>query len=111
MTNNDNILDELFRSKLNDFEEVPPSYVWMKIQEKQKAGKRKRMLYAMRLSGIAAALLLAFLLGWQLQEHRNLLKEGPVVAEKEQQENQVPETEPVQRRRPFLHCGSGACHS
>ena len=91
MINKDDILDELFRSKLDDFEQVPPSYVWMKIQEKQNEGKRKRMAYALRMGGIAAALLLAFLLGWQLQEHRDLLKESPVVAEKEQQEDQVRE--------------------
>ncbi len=71
MTNRDNILDELFHSKLDSFEETPPAYVWMKIEERQKAGKRKRRLFIVRVSSIAAAVLLAFLLGWQLQEHRS----------------------------------------
>jgi hypothetical protein len=100
MTNNDNILDELFRSKLNDFEQVPPSYVWMKIQEKQKAGKRKRMLHVLRIGGIAAAVLLAFLLGWQLQEDRHHLTERPVVAEQEQQKDQTPEQEQSEKHEP-----------
>jgi len=91
MTNNDNILDELFRSKLDDFEQVPPSYVWMKIQEKQKAGKKKVLWQSVRAGSIAAALLLAFLLGWQLQEHRNPIEEKPVVAEQKQSENQKPQ--------------------
>lgn len=91
MINKDNILDELFRSKLDDFEQVPPSYVWMKIQERQKAGKKMRIVRTMRMAGIAAALLLAFLLGWQLQEHRNGLPERPVIAQKEQPEGQLPQ--------------------
>lgn len=103
MTKNDNILDELFRSKLNDFEEVPPSYVWMKIQQKQRAGKRKSKLRILRTAGIAAAILLAFLMGWQLQEHRHRLTETPVVAEEEHTGRQAPgktqewEAEPVQK--------------
>jgi Ni/Co efflux regulator RcnB len=100
MTNNDNILDELFRSKLDDFEQDPPSYVWMKIQEKQKAGKRKRMLHAVRMGGIAAAVFLAFLLGWLLQEGRHQLTEKPVVAEQEQQKDQMPEQEQSEKREP-----------
>jgi hypothetical protein len=99
MINKDDILDELFRSKLDDFEQVPPSYVWMKIREKQKEGKRRRTLYAMRIGGIAAAVLLAFLLGWQLQEHRELLKESPVVAERDQPEDQVHEQQQPKENR------------
>lgn len=99
MINNDHILDELFRSKLDDFEQVPPSYVWVKIQEKRKEGQRKRILYALRMGGVAAALILAFLLGWQLQEHGNLLKNNPVVVQKEQQENQVPGQTQLQEGR------------
>lgn len=103
MIKNDNILDELFRSKLDDFEQVPPSYVWMKIQEKQKAGKKKRKLHAIRIGGIAAAVLLAFLLGWQLQEHRLQLTERPVVAEQEQPENPAPVQAQQEKAEPARH--------
>lgn len=89
MTKNNNILDELFRSKLNDFEQAPPSYVWLKIQEKQKAGKRRAFMHTVRVAGIAAAVLLAFLLGWQLQEQRNT-QEKPVLAEQEPSGSPLP---------------------
>ncbi len=73
MIKNDNILDELFRSKLDGHTQPPPSHVWDKIREKQQAGKRKRMLLYWKVSGIAAAVLLAFLIGWELQDtHRNV---------------------------------------
>ncbi|MDD4190823.1 MAG: outer membrane beta-barrel protein [Mangrovibacterium sp.] len=88
MIRNDQILDELFRSRLDDFEEVPSSDVWMKIREKQKAGQRRRVRGILRTAGIAAAVLLAFLTGWQLREHRQRLPETQVVVAKEEQKGQ-----------------------
>lgn len=63
-----NQLDELFRSKLNDFEQEPPSYVWSRIQEKQEGKKRRLAMLYWKVSGIAAAVLLAFIFGWQLRQ-------------------------------------------
>ena len=63
-----NQLDDMFRSKLDDFEHEPPSYVWSRIQEKQMGDKRRRTFLVWKISGVAAAILLAFLLGWQLHQ-------------------------------------------
>lgn len=68
--NNDNILDELIRSKLEHFEQSPPAYVWDRIHEKQNVQRKKRLFVIIRISGVAAAVLLAFVLGWQLQHNR-----------------------------------------
>ncbi len=67
MKKNNDQLDELFRSKLENFEQEPPSYVWNRIQEQQAGAKRRTILGYLKGVGIAAAVLLAFLLGWQLQ--------------------------------------------
>ena len=65
MIENENILDDLFRSKLADFEQAPSSNVWAQIQQSQSAMKKKRLFFILRLSGVAAVLLLAFVFGWQ----------------------------------------------
>jgi len=98
MTKKDNILEDLFRWKLDDFGQVPPSYVWMRIQEKQQAGKRKRVLHRMRAGGIAAAVLLAFLLGWLFQENWQELPDKPLVAEQEKQDDHVPPAQVQQEK-------------
>ncbi len=71
MIENDNILDDLFRSKLADFEQAPSSNVWEQIQQFQSAKKKKRLFLILRLSGVAAALLLAFVFGWQSYQSNN----------------------------------------
>lgn len=63
-----NQLDELFHSRLKDFEQEPPSYVWSRIQEKQEGKKRRLAILYWKVSGIAAAVLLAFIFGWQLRQ-------------------------------------------
>ncbi len=63
-------MDELFRSKLEGFEQDPPSYVWERIREQQ-AGKRRNVFFLyLKGTGVAAAVLLAFILGWQWQLDR-----------------------------------------
>ena len=54
MKRNEHPLDEFFRSKLMDFEQSPSPYVWDRIQERQSSGKRKRLVFFLRASGIAA---------------------------------------------------------
>ncbi len=68
MIKDNNQLDDLFRSKLNDFEQEPPAYVWSRIQEQQQRKKRRAVYFYLKGAGVAAAVLLAFLLGWQLQQ-------------------------------------------
>lgn len=81
MRKEDNHIDELFRSKLDDVEVRPPAYVWDAILEKQAAAKRKKRALWMNLSGVAAALLLAFLLGWKLQQEGKLPANTEMAAE------------------------------
>ncbi len=72
MIKNDNILDELFRSKLQNYEQEPSPNVWNRIAEKMEMKKRKRVLLFWKSGGIAAAILLAFLLG-RLMEQKELI--------------------------------------
>jgi hypothetical protein len=88
MMKENNQLDELFRSKLGDFEQEPPSYVWGRIREKQMGQKRRQLFVYLKVAGVAAAILLAFLFGWQLQQGQKDL--SPVLTEKTQ-ENQTKE--------------------
>ncbi|PTN08733.1 outer membrane beta-barrel protein [Mangrovibacterium marinum] len=67
MMKEDRQLDDFIRSKLADFELKPPAYLWDDIVAKQAAAKQKKRLFFWRVSAIAASLLIAFMLGWQLQ--------------------------------------------
>ncbi|MCW0482435.1 outer membrane beta-barrel protein [Gaoshiqia sediminis] len=110
MMKSDHQLDELFRSRLENFEQSPPPYVWDRIQELQAAGRKRRLVLILRASGVAAAILLAFLLGWQLQpdQPENVIE--PFVVQQEQGDQPVPklagksievtETSPVQESAP-----------
>lgn len=62
-------LDELFRSRLDNFEQEPPSYIWSRIQEQQARKKRRVLFFYLKGAGVAAAVLLAFLLGWQIKQN------------------------------------------
>ncbi|MGE4586074.1 MAG: hypothetical protein AB7D05_01895, partial [Mangrovibacterium sp.] len=74
---NDNQLDELFRSKLAEFEQFPPVSVWKGIRERRQAGKRRKMLQTVCSGTAAAVLLVVFLLGWQLRnEHDDLSRDA-----------------------------------
>lgn len=74
---NDKNIDELFRDKLKDFEKVPPAYLFNNVMAGVSAMRRKRRLLYWRISSVAAALLLAFVAGWQISEinsHVNMQK-------------------------------------
>ena len=68
MNKNDQILDDLFRSKLDNLEESPSLEVWERIKEKQIRAKKYGYSRMLRLTGVAAAVLLAFFIGWNLLE-------------------------------------------
>lgn len=50
----------MFQEKFKDFEAVPDAQVWLNIETALKEKKRKAIPFWLRLSGIAAALLLGF---------------------------------------------------
>ncbi|WP_159517891.1 outer membrane beta-barrel protein [Sunxiuqinia indica] len=94
MKKNNDQLDELFRSKLENFEQEPPSYIWSRIQEQQTGAKRRAIFGYLKAAGIAAAVLLAFLLGWQLQHSHET--DVPVLTEQnEAVERSLPKSEEV----------------
>ena len=68
MNKNDQILDELFRSKLDNLEKSPSPDVWERIRERQMKAKRPGIYRILRLGGVAAAFLLAFFIGKNLME-------------------------------------------
>jgi len=61
-------LDELFRDKLLNYEKEPPSYLLDNILSSVSGARRKRKLVYWRVAGVAAALLIAFVAGWQLND-------------------------------------------
>jgi hypothetical protein len=62
----DEILDELFRDKLLNYGQEPPAYLLENILSGVAGARRKKKLIFWRVAGVAAALLLAFVAGWQL---------------------------------------------
>lgn len=62
---NEKNLDDLFREKLLNFEQEPPAYLLEQILDGVAQNRRKKRLIWWRVAGVAAALLLAFVAGWQ----------------------------------------------
>jgi len=61
-------LDDLFRDKLLNYEQEPPTHLLENILAGTTGSHRKRKLVFWRIAGVAAAILLAFLAGWELNE-------------------------------------------
>ena len=76
----DENIDQLFRDKLQDFEQMPPAYLLDRVLSAAAGSKRKKRLIIWRMTGVAAALLIAFVAGWQINE-LNSSKELQRVAE------------------------------
>lgn len=67
----DQNIDELFREKLLNFEQKPPTYLLENILAKAAADRRKKKIILWRVAGVAAGLLLAFIAGWQMNYLNN----------------------------------------
>lgn len=78
----DTNLDELFRDKLLNYEQEPPAYLLENILSGVAGARRKRKLIFWRVVGVAAALLLAFVAGWQLNTGDGLEMNPTVVVSK-----------------------------
>ena len=70
MKENKNI-DELFREKLQNYEQEPPAYLLENIFAGAAVNSKRRRLVFWRISAVAAALLLAFIAGWQFNTNNN----------------------------------------
>jgi len=64
MLTEDNDIDKLFHGALRDYERTPPAAVWTNIDNRLNNRQMGRRILVRRLSGIAAALLLALFAGW-----------------------------------------------
>lgn len=58
--------DSVFREKLGKLEKEPPAFIWDNIQNGLAAQKRKKRILYLRIAGVAAALVIAFFAGMQL---------------------------------------------
>lgn len=58
-------LDGLFREKLINYEQEPPAYILDQVLAGVASAKRRKRVIFWRFAGVAAALLLAFVAGWQ----------------------------------------------
>ncbi len=86
---NTNNIDELYREKLQNFEKDPPSYLLENILASTAVNKKSRKMVSWRIAGVAAALLLAFVAGWQFNSREQLeLKPQTVMTQ-----NPAPKTE------------------
>jgi len=77
----DKNLDELFRDKLLNYEQEPPAYLLENILSGVADTRRKRKLVFWRVAGVAAALVLAFVAGWQLNNRDFQGMKQPVIVE------------------------------
>lgn len=83
-------IDRLFQEKFKDFEATPPEFVWENIQEALQEKKKKRVIPIwMKLSGVAAVLLIGFFIGVSYLNNINP-NDNPVVIESPNTPSQQP---------------------
>jgi hypothetical protein len=87
MIREDKNMDQLFRTKLDGFEKEPPAFVWENIRQELDAEKQKKRVFWYRVAGVAAALMLAFVAGWQINRFFPGKGEMPQMAD---QTNTIP---------------------
>ncbi|HBL75198.1 MAG: hypothetical protein A2W90_05975 [Bacteroidetes bacterium GWF2_42_66] len=68
MMKEDKYIDRIFHDKLTDYEKVPPAFVWDNIEAKLAGEKHRKLFIYWRVAGVAAALLIAFIAGWQFSK-------------------------------------------
>jgi len=99
-------LDELFRDKLLNYEKEPPSYLLENILSSVSGARRRRKLVYWRVAGVAAALLIAFVAGWQLNDsaiqktNQVVTAVRPSTPEKSSEANQVEKIMPANQSAP-----------
>ncbi|TRW22126.1 hypothetical protein FMM05_18230 [Flavobacterium zepuense] len=73
-------IDRLFQEKFKDFEAAPPEFVWENIREELEEKKKKRVIPLwMRLSGVAAILIVGLFLGISYLNNTTPGNDTPVV--------------------------------
>lgn len=92
MLNENKKIDQLFREKLGEFEKAPPMFVWTNIQGQLNAQRMNRRIVLLKTVGIAAAIVLAFLAGWQMTNPTNKVAtpQNSIAIQKESNNNADP---------------------
>ena len=85
----DKNLDELFRDKLLNYEQEPPAYILDNVLAGVAGARGNRKIAFWRIAGVAAALLLAFIAGWQINT-RNGQNVRPAVIVNQQVAPEIP---------------------
>lgn len=93
MTMDDKQLDNLFRSKLEGFEQNPPEWVWDAIQERLAEKRRRKFFVWFRYAGVAALVLLAFFVGNELRTEHPTSPTQLVKDEKRTEQNRTVKTQ------------------
>ena len=92
----DKNIDKLFREKLNEYEQQPPAYLLENILAGAAGARRKRKIVFWRIAGVAAALLLAFVAGWQVNYMNHEVMKQPMVVS----QNSIPQTKEAMKGVP-----------
>lgn len=84
-------IDELFREKLTNYEQEPPVWLLDSILVGTAQTRRKKAIIYWRIAGVAAALLLAFVAGWQFNagNEQNLELQTVVIQKNETEQNNL----------------------
>jgi hypothetical protein len=93
MLNENKNIDQLFQKKLEDYEKTPPMFVWTNIQGMLNTHRKERRIFLLKTVGIAAAVLIAFLAGWQLSNSSDKnMYQNIVASQKQTDQNTHPVT-------------------
>jgi len=94
MANENHHIDELFKEQIKGYREKPPVYAWDKLKEDVYWMRRRKKATAIRWSGAAAAIVIAFITGYYFAIY-NLDQDMTVQNQPEEQSvpaSNVPET-------------------
>ncbi|HAQ19420.1 MAG TPA: hypothetical protein DCR40_09350 [Prolixibacteraceae bacterium] len=107
---NDKNLDELFRDKLLNYEQEPPAYILENVLASVASARRKRKIVFWRIAGVAAALFLAFVAGWQINTRNGQdVNSGIIVGQQTAPEISAevkPEITPAEKENTFRNIKS-----
>lgn len=103
MTIDDKHPDNLFRSKLEGFEQSPPGWLWDSIQEQLAEKRRWKIIVWLRVGAVAAALVLAFLIGHDYQQDEFLVRPTfEVMAEEDSASSKTNDQQGLQTKAEYL---------
>ena len=76
-------LDELFREKLLNYEQDPPAYLLENILKGSAVDRNRRRFLIWKFAGVAAAVLIVFIAGWQFMNMNGGMHEPKIVVQQD----------------------------